>query len=145
MNFDQSAPCRDRGDEDGDGLPDFIDNCPGLASSELSDRDFDFVGDACDNCPDRANKAQLDIDQDGVGNSCVCGDMNGDGTLTFADASCVSYCVLGIDFPNCRCTGPLADTQDDGLLRYDDASYVAAVVMGRLAITDLYCAARPAP
>jgi predicted extracellular nuclease len=39
-------------DDDGDGLPDDIDNCPGVANPGQSDEDGDGVGDACDGCFD---------------------------------------------------------------------------------------------
>jgi hypothetical protein len=43
-------------DEDGDGIPDDTDNCPGDSNPEQSDTDGDGTGDACD----------PDIDNDGV-------------------------------------------------------------------------------
>jgi hypothetical protein len=38
-------------DSDGDGLPDDIDNCPGVANASQENTDADAWGDACDNCP----------------------------------------------------------------------------------------------
>lgn len=35
-------------DEDGDGVPDLADDCPGLANADQADGDGDGVGDACD-------------------------------------------------------------------------------------------------
>jgi hypothetical protein len=35
-------------DEDGDGIPNGMDNCPGIYNPDQSDRDGDMVGDACD-------------------------------------------------------------------------------------------------
>lgn len=35
-------------DRDGDGIPDGLDNCSGLASADQSDRDGDGLGDLCD-------------------------------------------------------------------------------------------------
>jgi hypothetical protein len=41
-------------DGDGDGVPDGIDRCPNLATSDQNDADRDGVGDACDECEDTA-------------------------------------------------------------------------------------------
>ena len=108
------------GDEDGDGVPDEGDNCPGLQNPDQGDFDGDGVGDACDaspgfeddgdgdgvpdkvdNCPDVPNRGQEDRDGDGVGDVC------GGGVGTCAD------CWLGDlicsepapgDFPLSDCT-----------------------------------------
>ena len=42
-------------DEDGDCVPDTIDNCPKVANPGQEDEDGDGVGDACDNCPHAPN------------------------------------------------------------------------------------------
>ncbi|WP_082343422.1 cell-cell cohesion MYXO-CTERM protein MtsC [Vulgatibacter incomptus] len=78
------AGCDD--DEDGDGIPDALDNCPGTYNPDQSDIDGDGVGDACDpdmdgdgilnhldNCPKVHNPDQLDSDRDGVGDACSTG------------------------------------------------------------------------
>jgi thrombospondin type 3 repeat protein len=77
-------------DQDGDGIPDSIDNCPTIANANQADADADGVGDVCDNCmnipnprvtPDAASYAtanpwstttggQRDDDHDGYGNKC---------------------------------------------------------------------------
>jgi hypothetical protein len=55
-------------DQDGDGVNDGCDNCPGAANADQTDSDGDGAGDACDVCPrDAAN----DADRDGV-----CGDVD---------------------------------------------------------------------
>lgn len=41
----------DAADEDGDGLADQADSCPGTANPDQADGDGDGVGDACDTCP----------------------------------------------------------------------------------------------
>jgi hypothetical protein len=55
-------------DNDGDGVPDEIDNCPGTPNPGQEDADSDGIGDICDACPDDSNN---DEDQDGV-----CGDID---------------------------------------------------------------------
>ena len=77
------------GDEDGDGIPDEVDNCPGLPNPDQVDTDGDSVGDACqgngpgeedidfdgipdeiDNCIEVPNRGQEDNDGDGLGDAC---------------------------------------------------------------------------
>jgi hypothetical protein len=62
------------GDDDGDGEPNFGDNCPYVANGALedfqADDDSDGVGNACDNCDQQSNPNQLDSDDDGVGDAC---------------------------------------------------------------------------
>jgi len=60
------------GDQDGDGMQDALDNCPGAANPGQSDADQDGVGDACDNCPASPNATQFDSDGDGAGDACDC-------------------------------------------------------------------------
>ncbi len=76
-------------DEDLDGVPDILDNCPTRANPGQQDTDRDGAGDVCsvienpdgditvtflakrqDNCPDVYNFIQLDADQDGIGDAC---------------------------------------------------------------------------
>ncbi len=57
-------------DDDGDGLRNGEDLCPGDADPAQTDGDSDASGDACDNCPDVANPTQLDGDTDGIGDAC---------------------------------------------------------------------------
>jgi hypothetical protein len=57
-------------DLDGDGIPDYRDNCPDSANEVQSDRDEDGRGDVCDNCPEMPNPAQEDGDGDRVGDTC---------------------------------------------------------------------------
>ncbi len=57
-------------DSDGDGVPDYRDNCPKKPNPEQGDREGDRVGDVCDNCPKHYNPDQGDLDYDGVGNAC---------------------------------------------------------------------------
>jgi hypothetical protein len=57
-------------DNDGDGVPDNVDNCPDVSNPDQTDTDGDGLGDACDNCPTAANPEQADADGDGVGDAC---------------------------------------------------------------------------
>ncbi len=70
------------GDQDGDGIPDAMDNCPTLFNPKLpmdfgrqADADGDGVGDLCDVCPLDANSTTCsapssnDYDGDGVPNA----------------------------------------------------------------------------
>jgi FG-GAP-like repeat/Bacterial Ig-like domain/Dockerin type I domain/Beta-propeller repeat len=81
-------------DEDSDGIPTVVDNCPLIANPEQEDADGDDIGDVCDdctdtdddtygnpnyaentcppdNCPTIFNDDQIDSDFDGVGDACT--------------------------------------------------------------------------
>lgn len=81
----ENIPCpssSDIGDDDGDGILNYLDNCPQTPNTDQSDVDDDGVGDLCDdedndgvidildNCPNLYNPGQEDADLDGIGNSC---------------------------------------------------------------------------
>jgi hypothetical protein len=57
-------------DNDGDGTPDNLDNCPAVANADQSDSDGDGVGNACDNCPQVANIDQKDSNSNLIGDAC---------------------------------------------------------------------------
>jgi hypothetical protein len=59
----------DVSDEDNDGIPDTLDNCPNTPNPAQEDTDEDGAGDACDNCP-VSNPDQRDDDENGVGDVC---------------------------------------------------------------------------
>lgn len=73
-------------------VADNIDNCPEIASDNLSDSDADTVGDVCDNCPVDFNPDQADADspEDGIGNACDLGDADGDGLSDRDETVCGS-------------------------------------------------------
>ncbi|MFO1533448.1 MAG: thrombospondin type 3 repeat-containing protein [Thermoplasmatota archaeon] len=84
-------------DQDGDGVPDPLDNCVAVPNPTQGNVDGDALGDACDpdidgdalpnasdNCPMVANPSQADLDQDAVGDACD-PDIDGDGRLNAAD------------------------------------------------------------
>ncbi|MFO0974191.1 MAG: choice-of-anchor tandem repeat NxxGxxAF-containing protein [Phycisphaerae bacterium] len=73
-------------DNDGDGVPNAIDNCPNTANPGQQDSDGDGVGNACDNCPFAPNANQLDADSDGVGDVCDNCPANANSNQADADA-----------------------------------------------------------
>jgi uncharacterized repeat protein (TIGR01451 family) len=65
-------------DDDGDGVEEAADNCPGFQNGLQSDVDSDAHGDVCDNCPAASNPTQSDLDGDLLGDACD-PDRDGDG------------------------------------------------------------------
>jgi len=67
IGFDAGAPDDvlniPQPDDDNDGVPDFSDNCVGLANPDQDDEDGDQVGDACDPCPPFADVDDPDGDE----------------------------------------------------------------------------------
>ena len=72
-------------DQDGDGVPDNVDNCPTVYNPDQADSNHDGIGDACDptfdsdgdgipngkdNCPKVPNPGQEDANQNGIGDAC---------------------------------------------------------------------------
>ena len=102
------------GDDDGDGVPNDVDNCVLLANADQADADGDGLGDACetdlpvvdfdadgipddlDNCPLVPNSDQADSDSDGFGDACdfvlppsnlTIADIYGSGVLELSDGT----------------------------------------------------------
>jgi hypothetical protein len=65
-------------DGDHDGTPDFQDNCPARNNPGQEDRGGLGVGSG----------------PDGIGDACECGDVNGDGRITTADAVVMQRALL---------------------------------------------------
>ncbi len=57
-------------DNDGDGILNDEDNCPGIPNPGQEDIDNDGIGNDCDNCPLNFNPHQGDSDEDGLGDEC---------------------------------------------------------------------------
>lgn len=57
-------------DTDGDGTPDYDDNCPDTPNPDQTNSDTDSHGDACDNCVPYSNESQADSDGNGIGDRC---------------------------------------------------------------------------
>lgn len=69
-------------DFDGDGISNYLDNCPYIYNPDQKDINYNGMGDACedfdgdgilnalDNCPDNYNLDQKDSDGDGIGDVC---------------------------------------------------------------------------
>lgn len=96
-------------DTDGDGVPDFEDNCPDDPNPGQEDGDLDDVGDVCDNCPDVPNTDQADGNGDGVGDAC---DQDDDG-VPDADDNCPDDPNPGQDDLDGDGTGDACDSDDD--------------------------------
>jgi len=57
-------------DQDEDGIPDDVDNCPTVYNPAQTNSDGDSHGDACDNCPTTDNEDQANSDADSHGDVC---------------------------------------------------------------------------
>ena len=65
-----AGPIGGTGDQDGDGVADYMDNCLIVPNPDQLDNDTDQIGNACDNCLDIVNQDQADADMDGIGDVC---------------------------------------------------------------------------
>jgi len=101
-------------DTDGDGVPDYKDNCPFVPNRDQTDSDGDGIGDACDNCPHVANPTQSDINGNGIGDACD-PDMDGDG-IPNAQDNCptVPNHDQKITYPNLTSLGDACNPDIDG-------------------------------
>lgn len=75
-------------DTDGDGIPDYQDNCLLAANPEQRDADGDGIGNACDadfNQDGTVNFADLSTFRSRFGTTDAAADLNGDGVVNFAD------------------------------------------------------------
>ena len=104
-------------DEDGDGIPNTLDNCPATANPGQEDGDSDGVGDACDNCLVVANADQRDTDADGFGNLCDA-DLDNSGLVNLSD-----FILFRAVFGQTAPLSPEAENADfdgDGIVNLSD-------------------------
>jgi len=79
-----SATVFEFADPDGDGLPDLMDNCPGVANADQLDTDGDTQGDACDTDDD--DDGLTDAEEAALGTDPLLADTDGDGVNDDTDA-----------------------------------------------------------
>ena len=116
----------DNVDTDGDTVPDGCDICEGF--DDFVDTDGDGVPDGCDNCPDTFNPDQEDLNENGVGDLCdyLCGDGNGDGEISVADAVyMINHVFKGGPAADPPCSG---DSNNDGDVNVADAVFIINTV-----------------
>ena len=72
LAFIPDDPCAGLGgDNDGDGMCNANDNCPGVINPDQTDSDDDGVGEVCDICPSTYNP-DYQVDNLGDGSACDC-------------------------------------------------------------------------
>lgn len=99
-------------DWDEDGIPNYLDNCPGVSNNQ-SDTDGDGIGNECDTDIDGdgiSNGLDLDADGDGIPNG-QDPDVDGDGQPNYADSD-----IDGDGLAN----GHDPDIDGDGLINSED-------------------------
>ncbi|HBG05569.1 MAG TPA: hypothetical protein DDY22_08470 [Geobacter sp.] len=99
-------------DNDGDGVGDSSDNCPGVPNPLQRNNDGDLYGNLCDNCPSVANDDQADNDNDGLGDACDNDDDN-DGVADVSDNCQFVSNSSQVDFDGDG-QGDACDGDDDG-------------------------------
>lgn len=128
---EEPADPADPADVDGDGIPNFLDNCPEVANPDQEDGGGfpDGIGDACadfdgdgvidveDNCAGNPNPAQEDSNADGIGTAC---DADDDGNMDAVD-NCPADVNPGQQDVDADGEGDACDDMDgDGLSDAED-------------------------
>ena len=113
-------------DGDGDGIPDFIDNCPAHSNRNQIDSDGDGVGDICDNCPFYGNSDQRDSDGDKAGDDCDnCKNVPNKRVLNNSEivlGSCDTYDYSGLT-PVCIDGGAISMETKKSLYKDDNGNW----------------------
>ena len=100
-------------DTDGDGVPDYRDNCPLLANPVQADTDDDGVGDACDICPNNLPGDQVDPD------GCQRADCDEDSDVDLEDFRSMQICFDPGQTATQECDACF-DMNDDDYVDLDD-------------------------
>ena len=111
------ADCSDCNDTDGDGIPDFMDACPG--EDDTVDSDADGTPDGCDGCPDDPAKTEPGTCGCGVVDRLLAGDLDCDGDVDAADFALLRN-QIGVETLGCV----VADINGDGDVDGADFAYV---------------------
>lgn len=99
------------GDRDGDGIPDILDNCPGVPNPSQFDGDGDGVGDACDLCPETPPGVWVAL----TGCPTPRADFDRDGDVDQTDFGYLQACLTGpgIAQDDPACLNARLDADDD--------------------------------
>ncbi len=120
-------------DDDGDGIPFYLDNCPDTYNPDQADQDNDGVGDACDNCVATPNPDQEDVDNNGVGDVCD------PATCTLGDKSILEQIWIALDSPTLTnwdfSPGVPLDTSWQGIVMSNDGCHIKCIVLPNLGLT----------
>ncbi len=124
---------QDTGDNDQDGILNYLDNCVDTPNPDQADTDMDGTGDLCDdddndgiidiadNCPGLYNPGQEDVDGDGIGNYC-----DPDYQPAGIAGVCFGRDILPIFVTSCANTGCHdATTREEGFVLTDYSSVIA--------------------
>ena len=95
-------------DADGDGVPDSLDNCPGIFNPSQRDSDGDGIGDVCDSkCPDLDGCSPISFRDFAIFASAWrvpdsgprAGDLNADGIVNARDLQVLAQYWLSSCYP----------------------------------------------
>ena len=108
-------------DSDGDGIPDWEDNCPWTANNDQADADGDGVGDSCDSCP--GTPLGVAVDVEGCSIAGVPGDVDRDNDVDQQDFGFFQACLTAVGVPLNDPTCRRADMNGDNSVNRLDLSF----------------------